>query len=181
MTDRLVVKVGGSLYDHPKLKLGLTAWLAARPERHVLIVPGGGDFADAVRKLDTVHGLGEAAAHHLALESLAPAAHFLRTLLGGAPSWTVIDPARFLREYERRHGVTLPRSWALTTDSIAACAAHDASCGLVLLKSIDIPPGMTWAQAAGCGHVDPEFPTQVAKHRLQVTAVNFRCALDAMR
>ena len=189
--DRLVVKVGGSLYDHPRLKDGLKAWLAARPEPHVLIVPGGGDFAEAVRRLDTVHGLGEQASHFLALMSLEPANQFLRDLLEvdtwpcHAIDWWLDDRCsilshakQFLRHYGSRHSEPLPRSWEFTTDSLAACAAHDAGCELVLLKSIDIPPAMSWEDAAARGHVDAYFPTLVARHNLRVTAVNFRRVLD---
>lgn len=190
--DRLVVKVGGSLYDHPKLKPGLKAWLAARPEAHILIVPGGGDFAEAVRRLDTVHGLGEEVAHMIALNSLETASLFVQDALdvfGQSVStidWREDEPRtvmahlqEFLLDYESQHAVQLPRTWEFTTDSLAACAAHDAGCELVLLKSVDIPPAMAWEDAAARGHVDAYFPTLVARHGLRVTAVNLRRELDA--
>ena len=188
--DRLVVKVGGSLYDHPKLKPGLKAWLAARPEAHILIVPGGGDFAEAVRRLDTVHGLGEEASHFLALRSLETAAFFMLDLLDinrrptlyrdwwQYPSPAVTNPSSTIIDYERWQSVELPQTWEFTTDSLAACAAHDAGCKLVLLKSVDIPPAMSWEDAAARGYVDAYFPTLVARHNLRVTAVNFRRVLD---
>ncbi len=190
--DRLVVKVGGSLYDHPKLKDGLKAWLAARPEAHVLIVPGGGDFAEAVRRLDTVHGLGDQVAHELALRSLDTATMFLAGLLDvmdrialpqewyryGSPAVMVLYEM-FMDEYAAKAQVHLPQTWEFTTDSLAACAAHDAGCKLVLLKSVDIPATMSWQKAADRGNVDAYFPTLVARHGLSVTAVNFRRVLDA--
>jgi len=188
--DRLVVKVGGSLYDHPRLKDGLKAWLAARPEQHILIVPGGGDFAEAVRRLDTVHGLGEEVSHRLALTALTPASDFLADLcdtgdwLNAGRSWwfhpspVVVSHGPYLADYQSRHGVNVPQTWEFTTDSLAACAAHDAGCDLVLLKSVDIPPTMTWEHAAARGYVDAYFPTLVARHSLRVTAVNFRRQLD---
>ncbi len=189
--DRLVVKVGGSLYDHPKLKDGLKAWLAARREAHILIVPGGGDFAEAVRRLDTVHGLGEEASHFLALMALAPAAFFVLDLLDinrrptlyrewwRHPSPAVMNALSMNVDYQRWQAVKLPETWEFTTDSLAACAAHDAGCELVLLKSVDIPAAMTWEDAAARGYVDAFFPTLVARHNLRVTAVNFRRVLDA--
>lgn len=189
--DRLVVKVGGSLYDHPKLKPGLQAWLAARREAHILIVPGGGDFAEAVRRLDTVHGLGEEAAHTLALTALDAAGEFVLDLLElqawvntdrmwwFRPAPVVLASKPYLKDYQSRHGVELPRTWEFTTDSLAACAAHDAGCNLLLLKSVDIPPTMSWERAAARGYVDAYFPTLVARHSLRVTAVNFRRVLDA--
>ena len=65
-----VVKVGGSLFDHPKLGAGLRAYLESLAPAEVLLVPGGGGVADAVRELDRVHALGGEAAHWLALRSL---------------------------------------------------------------------------------------------------------------
>ena len=73
----IVVKVGGSLYDWPGLGPALRAFVAALDPAPVLLVPGGGDFADAVRKLHGVHGLTEEQSHWLALESLWAPAGFL--------------------------------------------------------------------------------------------------------
>ena len=62
MRDGVVVKLGGSLYDATDLGPRLRAWLDARPERRVVLVPGGGPMADVVRDLDTRHHLGEESA-----------------------------------------------------------------------------------------------------------------------
>jgi aspartokinase-like uncharacterized kinase len=77
----IVVKVGGSLFDHPALGPGLRAYLETLGAE-VLLVPGGGLVADAVRELDRVHGLGEEAAHWLALRSLGVTGALLERLLG---------------------------------------------------------------------------------------------------
>ncbi|MBX9579679.1 MAG: hypothetical protein K2X87_05160 [Gemmataceae bacterium] len=164
----IVVKVGGSLYDHPGLGPGLRAYLAELATEPVLLVPGGGDFGDAVRRLDAVHRLGEEAAHRLALRSLAAPAAFLEHLVGNQAA--VLDADDFCRRDD-----TLPHSWAVTTDSIAARAAvvHRAA-RLVLLKSIDIPPGTPWREAAECGWVDQHFPHVVAGRSILIEPVNFR-------
>src|SRR5262245_19403362 len=80
----IVVKVGGSLYDLPDLGPRLQRWLDALHTRSILIVPGGGALADAVRDLDQIHGLGEETAHWLALRALTLNAYFLAALLPGA-------------------------------------------------------------------------------------------------
>ncbi|HEY1188734.1 MAG TPA: hypothetical protein VGE74_13855, partial [Gemmata sp.] len=59
----IVVKVGGSLYDSPALGPALRAFVASLAPAEVLLVPGGGAAADAVRALDRTHALGEEAAH----------------------------------------------------------------------------------------------------------------------
>src|SRR5262249_50947889 len=81
---KVVVKVGGSLYDLPGLGARLRAWLERLPSREVLLVPGGGPAADVVRDLDRLHRLGEEAAHWLALRALSVNARFLAALLPGA-------------------------------------------------------------------------------------------------
>jgi hypothetical protein len=78
----IVVKVGGSLFDHPALGPGLRDFLQTLAPKEVLLVPGGGPVADAVRKLDRTHQLGEEAAHWLALRSLGVTTHLLESVLG---------------------------------------------------------------------------------------------------
>ena len=47
-TRPIVVKVGGSLYTLPGLGIRLNSFLMTLPNRNVLLMPGGGCFADAV-------------------------------------------------------------------------------------------------------------------------------------
>ena len=193
----IVVKVGGSLYDHPRLGPGLRAFLGSLAPSPVLLVPGGGAFADAVRKLDAVHGLGEERSHWIALRAMSVAAEFLTRLLtnrGERPGLSrpsggrsqdgrdkpgrshgqVFDAFRFAAEDD-----TLPHSWAVTSDSIAARAAvvYRAE-RLILLKSVDIPPGTPWVEAAANGWVDPHFPKLAADAPFPIATINFRRQLD---
>ncbi len=165
-----VVKVGGSLYDDPGLGPKLRAFLVTVPGPR-FVVPGGGAFADAVRDLDRVHGLGEAAAHRVALASLAAPAAFLAYLVGDLAE--VLDVPAAVSRFEGRHG-PIPASWDVTTDSLAAYIAADLGCDLVLLKSTAIPEGVSWAEAAGRGWVDSHFPAVVARFGLAVRAVDLR-------
>ena len=48
--------------------------------KNILLIPGGGPTADAIRTFDKAHGLGEEASHWLALHALALNAHFLVNL-----------------------------------------------------------------------------------------------------
>lgn len=180
----IAVKVGGSLYDHPGLGPGLRAYLESL-DAPALLVPGGGAFADAVRQLDAAHQLGEAESHRLALTSLVVTGGFLRSLvpqskwvshpsIGKVPDRGILDAAAFCHLEP-----TLPHSWAVTSDSIAARAAvvYGAS-RLVLLKSIDIPPGTPWADAADRGWVDRHFPAVVSAQSLHIETINFRRWID---
>ncbi len=188
----VVVKVGGSLFDRPDLGPGLRDWLDSLDAPKVLLVAGGGPVVDVVRDLDNLHSLGEEAAHDLALAGTHLAAHFLRGLLGLPPdAWTpalqwwsarehrvfLLGCWGFLQQYENVFG-PVPHTWDLTSDSIAAYAAAVAKARLVLLKSVDVPPGTPWGEAAARGWVDPHFPAVVAAHGLRVEVVNFRRWLD---
>jgi aspartokinase-like uncharacterized kinase len=219
----IVVKVGGSLFDHPRLGLGLASYLDSLAPADVLLVPGGGAVVDAVRELDRVHGLGEEASHWLALramgvtgellEAIFPpptrrqsaadlplkgggekegrARKFLTSPLEGEVGESrvatrrmggevrVLDCLAFAQEDESRHGA-LPHSWDVTSDSIAARAAVVNEAGrLVLLKSVDVPPGTPWEEAAARGWVDPHFPKVAAELACPVEVVNFRRVLES--
>ena len=170
----IVAKVGGSLYDWPGLRPALTAWLALQPEP-VLLFPGGGDAADAVRDWDRAHSLGEESAHWLAIRSLSLGAHFLQRLLPNmaiveSPTPGIFDPYPYFRMQAGP-----PHTWSVTTDSLAAWVAiHSGASKLVLLKSTDIPVSMTWIEASGAGFVDAHFPILASSTAIVVEAVNLR-------
>ena len=63
-----VLKVGGSLAEYPTSLKRLCRKLAVFAKDHkILIVPGGGTFADAVRDFDKTHGLSSTVAHKMAI------------------------------------------------------------------------------------------------------------------
>jgi 5-(aminomethyl)-3-furanmethanol phosphate kinase len=184
-----VVKVGGSLYDLPDLGPRLRYWLAKDAPPRVLLVPGGGPTADVVRAFDQRFRLGEEAAHWLALRALTVNAHLLAELVGGPvvgdwgecpAAWgagrvPVLDGFAFAAADEVRPD-HLPHSWAVTSDSLAARAAVVGEAGrLILLKSVGIPEGIDWSEAARRGWVDAWFPSVLRQRPgLRVTTIAFR-------
>ena len=177
-----IIKVGGSLFDHPALGPGLRHYVdtIAKP---ILIVPGGGPFADIVRVFDQTHNLGEERAHWLALKSLEVSAQLIQGWLPGsilvkmpgqAFNVGIIEAHAFCQLDEGYSGL-LPRSWDVTTDSVAARAATAFRGNrLILLKSIDVPNDPVWAEAVAQGWVDPYFPKAIEPFAGSVTFVNFR-------
>lgn len=174
----LVVKVGGSLFTFP----GLAALLAELIEQHssVLIVPGGGGFADEVRRLWRQRLIDDAAAHWLAIRAMDLAAHFLCTLhpelqvvddlpeAGAGKSYTsrklTLAPSRLLLADEGR---SLPIGWHVTSDSIAAVVARWMEAPLLLCKSVGGEQPIHIADAAAKGWVDGYFPTAAAGLRVE--------------
>jgi 5-(aminomethyl)-3-furanmethanol phosphate kinase len=182
-----VIKVGGSLFDLPDLGPRLQEWLKKLPTE-VLFIPGGGAAADVVRHYDRLHRLGEERAHWLALSALALNARFLASLLlrGGivpcpqscAGLWLearipVLDAYWFARADEGQPG-SLPHSWTVTSDSLAARVAQVTGAGeLILLKSVSLPAGIDWVEAGKDGLVD-EYFAQAIGNQLPVRFLNFR-------
>jgi aspartokinase-like uncharacterized kinase len=109
--------------------------------RPVLVVPGGGPFADAVRAIDAEVGLADDVAHVLALRAMDQLGVLVRALLPGAELVAGLVAPRALGvlevapAFEDRPEV--PQSWAVTSDSLAVLAA--AAIGApeaVLLKPV---------------------------------------------
>ena len=125
-----MVKVGGGLLRAEGVD-GLRRACAEVTEmartRPVLVVPGGGPFADAVRAVDTQVGLSDAVAHALALRAMDQLGVLLAPLLPGAELLPelVAPPAIGLLAaapaFEGRPGI--PESWSVTSDSLAVLAA----------------------------------------------------------
>jgi aspartokinase-like uncharacterized kinase len=145
----VVVNVGGGLLAHAEhVDAALAAIGAAGRTRRLLVVPGGGPFADAVREVDRRLGLSDDAAHWMAVLAMDQYAHFIAWRLAGGVLVTgpadiepalsqstvpVLAPYRWLREAD-----PLPHSWDVTSDSIAAWIAGQVGAEeLVLVK----PPG----------------------------------------
>jgi 5-(aminomethyl)-3-furanmethanol phosphate kinase len=136
-----VVKVGGGLGDNALP--GLCTALGALGERHPLIVvPGGAGFADAVRDADRRFELRAATSHRMAILGMEQFGWLLGDLIPGAVrcsdlahvragGTTVLLPAALPLD-------SLPASWEVTSDSIAAWAAEQVGAGrLVLVKGVD--------------------------------------------
>jgi aspartokinase-like uncharacterized kinase len=146
----------------------------------MVVVPGGGPFADGVRRACSLHDPGASAAHWMAILAMDQHAHLLAGLLPTARLTTgpdeiaevlaegllpVLSPFRWLRAVD-----PLPHGWHVTSDSIAAwVAARLSARRLVLFKSLDDVPGeggdilaeVTLGSPALAGIVDEYFERAV--------------------
>jgi 5-(aminomethyl)-3-furanmethanol phosphate kinase len=141
-----VVKIGGGISALPgALQRACTAVQAAAQIHRLLIVPGGGPFADAVRDFQPRLGISDEAAHWMAILAMDQYAEVLADRIVGSvllhqpgdigtevqpgrPG--VLAPSRWMRSAD-----VLPHSWDVTSDSIAAfiAGALDAE-RLILIK-----------------------------------------------
>ena len=127
----LLVKLGGSLHHQiPEI-----VHLLCKSERPLLVVPGGGFFADVVRQ----EHVSDDAAHWMAIAAMEQyawviASHGMRTTdILAIPETTAV----FLPYISMRQHDPLPHSWDVTSDSIAAWIAAELGIELLVLKSVD--------------------------------------------
>ena len=148
----IVVKVGGGLCSAPGALDAVGAALAELGRRRrLLVVPGGGPFADTVREFDRRERVSADAAHWMAILAMDQYAHALVERIPGAvlveepgavgaallrSGVAVLAPYRWLRAAD-----VLPHSWDATSDSVAAfvAGALDAE-RLVLIKPASAGP-----------------------------------------
>ena len=189
--SRIVIKIGGSLAESGRLD-GVLEKIAAA-SRPVIVVPGGGAFADKVRDLQTVLRFDDRSAHRLAIlgmhqmaefyfkmqPRLAPADSlegFARVLAAGlVPVWL---PLQMCQDDE-----TIPADWSITSDGLAARLAERlGSLPVVLLKSVAVDATRSAGELAAEGIVDDIFPRIVERARLdwRVLGPDDDMALDAL-
>lgn len=169
----VVVKLGGSLAKNGELHGWLAALEACGADR-VVVVPGGGSFADQVRDAQRGFGFDDATAHRMAILAMEQFGLMLCGLCGrlvAAGSAAEINAALargaialWLPSAMTKVAPDIPRSWEVTSDSLAAwLATRLDSQRLVLVKSVD-PQRLRGSigELANAGVVDralPDFAT----------------------
>jgi aspartokinase-like uncharacterized kinase len=163
----IVLKLGGSLAEGDGLRSSLDAVSFAGGG--TVIVPGGGAFADAVRREQRRLGFSERAAHRMALLAMEQYGEILIDRMPALmPSRTIAEMRRAATA--RRVAVwfpaamaladcSVPESWDVTSDSLAAWLARQLGAqALVLVKSVAAPRPLDPAALAAQGLVDAAFP-----------------------
>jgi aspartokinase-like uncharacterized kinase len=153
---RRVIKVGGSLLSRPNLPDSLNGWIARQSVAQNLVIVGGGELVDAIRRLDQVRPGDPVVTHWRCVElmetsrmifaswfdweSLSTREELCRRLKTGFSSDqpTLVAVRSF---YDRNTECDAPLDWRTTSDTIAAILAVTVGAQeLVLLKSCVIDP-----------------------------------------
>lgn len=130
-----IVKVGGSILEHArKVMAVLMAY-------DVLVVPGGGAFADVVRHIQRKTGLEDAAAHKMAILAMDQYGIFLSDV-SGIPAYESLDEVRtpgiFLPSVLLKARDPFTPSWDVTSDTIACYIAKLADAErFIILTDVD--------------------------------------------
>ncbi len=174
-----VVKVGGSLINHAE------SVMSVLKEYEVLIVPGGGIFADTVRDVHSRYHISQKAAHIMAIAAMDQYGHLLADIAKlptldslnsntHTPASTPAVPVVFLPyKYLLKNDPFKP-SWDITSDTISCHIAKESRAekfviltdvkGIIkngkLLKEIDAKE----INDRTC--VDRELPGYLRKYRM---------------
>lgn len=143
-----VVKIGGSLLGSPELERWLAA-VAKYGDGKIIIVPGGGVFADAVRAAQKLSKISDTCAHKLAVLAMDQLGLLLTSMnpaLATASTPMEIDE----RSWQHRGIVwlpskmvladeSIPQNWHTTSDSIAAWLTKELGAKHLILVKSDKP------------------------------------------
>lgn len=164
-----IVKLGGSLYESEYLPL----WLGQLTEFQAgkaVVVPGGGPFADQVRRTQERWGIADDRAHRMALLAMEQFGHLLLGLESRlCPAAGLADirqalarqrVAIWLPATELSGHPEIPESWDITSDSLAAWLGGKLKASrLILVKRTPLPMQSVGAQELAIqGVVDTAFP-----------------------
>jgi len=143
-----VIKIGGSLMGCTELPRWLDV-IATTGAGKVVLVPGGGPWAEEVRQAQQLEGFDERVAHRKALRAME---QFGKVLAGMRANLVPASSVAQFHAVLRDRGVavwmpcemvvadnSIPESWDVTSDSLAAWLARrlDASV-LLLVKSVKV-------------------------------------------
>ncbi|MGA7385678.1 MAG: dihydroneopterin aldolase [Methylocella sp.] len=172
-----IVKLGGSLARAPQF----AAWLEALAAwgGPLILVPGGGAFADCVRTAQGAMGFGDTAAHRMALNAMG---QFGIALAAYSDAFTLaasrdeLDNALsageipvWLPEKMVLGASDVPECWGVTSDSLAAWLAWTYGARrLLLIKARDLAAPGSARDLAADKIVDSLFPRFAAQSRAEV-------------
>ena len=166
-----IVKLGGSLIGSPALKAWLDK-LVQFGDGKVVIVPGGGLFADAVRNAQSKTGVDDETAHQMALVAMD---QYASLMTGLNPKLALASSELEIAECGWQHRAIvwkpsamvlaeecLPKTWDLTSDSLAAWLAAKLNAEhLLVVKSVASQVGFGIEDLEANGMLDACFSSYV--------------------
>ncbi|HHH43300.1 MAG TPA: aspartate kinase [Gammaproteobacteria bacterium] len=163
-----IVKVGGSLATAEVLPVWLEV-LSCYGGGEVVVVPGGGPFAELVYESQAYWKFDDSSAHFMALLAMTQFGLMLSSMQpdlvpverkediervlghGGVPVWL---PTEMVTDDD-----SIAHSWDVTSDSLAAwLARHLGASRLLLVKSVEVDKTAPIVDLARQGVVDACFP-----------------------
>ena len=179
----IVIKLGGSLSQAGAVMACLEAIEKNYRDTRVVIVPGGGGFADQVRQSQAIWKFDDTTAHAMAIlamqqmgllfHGLKP--HFLlaNSVQAIREQWAVANVVIWSPDVAELDGAGVPASWDITSDSLACWLAAALSAErLVVVKSTPVDPNLTWQALGQVQIVDRAFAEFAVKAHCCITVIS---------
>ena len=178
----IVLKLGGSLLSNAMLVQYLEL-ASQNGQGQLVIVPGGGVFADQVRITQKQWQYGDKTAHYMAILAMQQMALLFQGLCADL---VLVNQVAAIRPALQQKNVVVwsplaseldaagvPASWDVTSDSLAAWLAMQLSViRLILVKSIPIPKDATLEQLSNLGIIDKAFIGFVQNNPLVIDCIS---------
>ncbi len=172
----IVVKLGGSLYNTPELSNWLQALAIYSARQPIIIVPGGGPFADLVRDAQKQHALSDTTAHHMAIVAMK---QFGILIMGLEPRCQLLTSDRnlaplsiWLPDDSILKQSTIEQSWNISSDSLALWLSGEVSAQQLLLVKCIEPPSTSIKQLAEQNIIDNGFSDLFAKTAVTIKIIH---------
>ncbi|NOV30027.1 uridylate kinase [Methylomonas sp. ZR1] len=177
-----VIKLGGSLLETAALPACL-ATIANRAGYPIIIVPGGGPFAEQVRIAQRQWRFDDLAAHRMAILAMQQMALLIQSLM---PEFAIVADAESIRcasqvkpvliwspQVEQLDQAGIAASWDITSDSLAAwLAGYIEADELIIVKSAPIPEQASLLGLQQQGILDAAFPRFTAQAHYKIKVIN---------
>ncbi|PPK75303.1 amino acid kinase family protein [Methylobacter tundripaludum] len=187
----IIIKLGGSLSRSDTLVNCLNAVEKNYQGRAVVIVPGGGAFADQVRLAQQQWQFDDTTAHHMALLAMQQMALMFKGL---KPDFAIADTVLAIQDQlDRKKTVIwspdiieldnagIEASWDITSDSLAAWLAKTVlATELILIKSAAIDAELSLHQLAEQNIVDKAFCDFVTQAAFKTQVINAQSWVDSL-
>jgi 5-(aminomethyl)-3-furanmethanol phosphate kinase len=179
----IVIKLGGSLAASGKLQQCLDKIEHSYQGKAIIIVPGGGVFADQVRLTQKQWQFDDRTAHLMALLAMQQMALLFKAL---KPNFTIATTTTELHKQMNQQNVVIwspdvseldkagiGSSWDITSDSLAAWLAKTLGAdGLILVKSVTIGADFDVLKLMRQQIVDASFHDYIQQSSFKVNIVN---------
>ncbi|MDQ7091617.1 MAG: uridylate kinase [Methylococcales bacterium] len=190
MTKIHVVKLGGSL-EKSKQLIGCLNKIETLSQEMVIIVPGGGLFADNVRQSQQCWHFNDVIAHEMAILAMQQMALLFQGLQANFQVLNLVNdiqkqikikaPFKIIWSpcIDELNEATIKASWGVTSDSLAAWLAIQLHASqLTIIKAINIPCLASLSQLEDQGIIDREFSFFVSEACFNIQIINANHFLD---
>lgn len=176
----VIVKLGGSLYQATELKHWLTTLQQLSSQQRIIIVPGGGPFADQVRQAQKIHNISDSHAHHMAILAMAQFGVLLSDLLPSCQIFSLPSEhsiahhplSIWLPNEQLLKHPNLAQNWDVTSDSLALWLAHEFQADKLTLIKCKPPEHITSIDKLNTmGFIDNAFSTLASQQAIPIEII----------